>query len=70
MMFEIEAGHILKIHAARDLSKEFVSVCNCIIIVSELNTVVEFGIVCCREAYILSDDLNKNEVKNSMSDMG
>ena len=45
MIFELETGgndkQILGIQAARSLSKEFASVCNCII--SEANAVVEFG---------------------------
>ena len=47
VIFEVERGgndeQILGIQAARSLSKEFASVCNCIIIISEANAVVEFG---------------------------
>ena len=66
MIFEVDTGgndkQILGIQAARSLSKEFASVCNCIIIISEANAVVEFGMDCSREKFIFVDELNENEL--------
>ena len=63
VIFEIETGgnkvQILGIHAARGLSKEWASVCNCIIILSEAGTVVEFGKDRSREQYIFVDELDE-----------
>ena len=60
VIFEIETGvQILGIHAARGLSKEWASVCNCIIILSEASTVVEFGKDSSREEYIFVDELDE-----------
>ena len=66
MIFEVETGgdeEILGIHAARSLSKEFASVCNCFIIVSEEVAVVELGKDTSRETFIFVDEFNEKELK-------
>ena len=66
MIFEVETGggeEILGIHAARSLSKEFASVCNCSIIVSEVGVSVEFGKDTSRETFIFVDEFNEKELK-------
>ena len=74
MIFEVERGgndeQILGIQAARSLSKEFASVCNCIIIISEANAVVEFGMDPSREEFIFVDELDENEVREFIGQNG
>ena len=74
MIFEVETAggkeQILGIHAVRSLSKEFASVCNCIIIVSEANTVVEFGKDPGRETFVFVDELNENELREFVKQKG
>ena len=74
VIFEVERGgndeQILGIQAARSLSKEFASVCNCIIIISEANAVVEFGMDPSREEFIFVDELDENEVREFIGQNG
>ena len=74
VIFEVETGgskeQILGIHAARSLAKEFASVCNCIIIVSEANAVIEFGKDPGREVFIFVDELNENELREFVKQNG
>ena len=52
------------------LCKEFASVCNCLIIVSEANAVVEFGMDRSRETFIFVDELNENELREFVRQHG
>ena len=74
VIFEVETAggkeETLGIHAVRSLSKEFASVCNCIIIVSEANTVVEFGKDPGRETFVFVDELNENELREFVKQKG
>ena len=74
VIFEVERGgndeQILGIQAARSLSKEFASVCNCIIIISEANAVVEFGMDPSREEFIFVDELDENELREFVKQNG
>ena len=73
MIFEVETGggeEILGIHAARSLSKEFASVCNCLIIVSEEGAVVELGKDTSRETFIFVDEFNEKELKEFIRQHG
>ena len=74
VIFEVERGgndeQILGIQAARSLSKEFASVCNCIIIISEANAVVEFVMDRSSEEFIFVDELNENELREFVKQNG
>ena len=74
VIFEVDTGgnnkQILGIQAARSLSKEFASVCNCIIIISEANAVVEFGMDRSREEFIFVDELDENELREFIGQNG
>ena len=74
VIFEVERGgndeQLLGIQAARSLSKEFASVCNCIIIISEANAVVEFGMDRRREKFIFVDELDENELREFVKQNG
>jgi hypothetical protein len=65
VVFEIERGEGAEqtacIRNVRSLSKMFAQVCNCIIILSEANTILVFGQDGAREQYILVPDLSDAE---------
>ena len=74
VIFEVETGggseEILGIRATRSLCKEFASVCNCLIIISEASAVVEFGKDPSRETFIFVDELNENELREFVRQHG
>jgi hypothetical protein len=70
IIFEIERGgapdQAFVIQAVRSLAKEFATVSNCIIILSEANFVLEFGNDLSREKFIFIDGFTEAEARDHL----
>ena len=68
VIFEVERGgtpdQAIGIQAVRSLAKEFATVSNCIIILSEANAVLEFGRDLSREEFIFIDGFTEVEARD------
>jgi len=68
VIFEVERGgtpdQAIGIQAVRSLAKEFATVSNCIIILSEANAVLEFGRDNAREKFIFIDGFTEVEARD------
>jgi len=68
VIFEVERGgtpdQAIGIHAVKSLAKEFATVSNCIIILSEANAVLEFGRDPRREKFIFVDGFTEVEARD------
>ena len=70
VIFEVEtASDYDGLHAARLLCKDFASVCNCIMVVAELDDVVQFR-DSAREKFIFVGELNENETREYVKQHG
>jgi GTPase SAR1 family protein len=61
IVFEVECDDTKVMNNVRSVAKRLATTCNCIIVISESNSILEFGNDSCREDFIFVDELSIDE---------